>query len=112
MFGLCCNCSRSYCNSNMEKYDIDMNMLITMKKEGALVLDVRSPQEYREGHIDGSIVIPDYEIRRTANNIIKDKKQVIIVYCSNGIRSKRTMQLLQKMGYVNVYNLYKGIENY
>lgn len=96
----------------MEKDDITMEQLENMAKEGAVLLDVRSPQEYGEGHIDGAILIPEYELRMRAREILKDKEQVIIAYCPSGLRSKRAQRLLKNMGYENVYNLYKGFENY
>ena len=119
MFRLCCNCNRcrhccneQYYNRSMENDDVTMEQLMQMANTGALIIDIRSPQEYNEGHINGSIVLPDYEIRRNANKIIPNKKQLIIVYCGTGIRSKKAQRLLQRMGYTNVYNLYKGTENY
>ncbi|MCI8411572.1 MAG: rhodanese-like domain-containing protein [Clostridia bacterium] len=106
----CCFCrNRSRC---MDKDDITMEQLENMAKEGAIILDVRSPQEYQEGHIDGAVLIPEYELRITAKEMLKDKKQVIVVYCPSGFRSKRAQRLLNYMGYENVYNLYKGLENY
>lgn len=111
MFRRCCRCCRC-CNSvRKDESDIDMNQLNQMKQIGAVIIDIRSPQEYKEGHIDEAIVIPDYEIRRI-NKIISDKSQLIIVYCGNGIRSKKVQRYLKQMGYYNVYNLYKGTENY
>lgn len=96
----------------MGKDDIDMEQLKEMAKQGAIILDVRSPQEYGEGHIDGAILIPEYELRVKAREILKDKNQTIIAYCPSGFRSKRAQRLLKNMGYQNVYNLYKGFENY
>jgi len=96
----------------MENDDVTIEQLMQMANIGALIIDIRSPQEYNEGHLNGAIVLPDYEIRRNANRIIPNKNQVIIVYCGTGIRSKNAQRLLQRMGYVNVYNLYKGTENY
>lgn len=97
---------------SMEKDDITMEELKNMADKGAIILDVRSPQEYREGHIEGAIVIPEYELKFRAQEILKDKDKAIIVYCPSGIRSKRAQRLLKCMGYENVYNLYKGFENY
>lgn len=117
MFRICCNCNK-YCynkklyNRSMEKFDVTIDELIQMQQAGALVIDIRSPQEYNEGHLDGAIVLPDYEIRRSVNRVIPNKNQVIIVYCGNGVRSKNTQKCLQRMGYTNVYNLYKGTQNY
>ena len=47
----------------MDVYDIDLETLYKMKAQGAKIVDVRSSREYSEGHIAGSINIPDYEIR-------------------------------------------------
>ena len=112
MLEKCCKCCSNNCNRYMDKYDITMRQLIELKNNGAVLVDIRSPQEYKEGHLEGAIVIPDYEIRKTIYNIIPNKKQLIIVYCGTGIRSKNVQRYLQKIGYDNVYNLYKGTENY
>lgn len=113
MFRCCCNCNRYKRNyREIDNYDITMNQLLQMQLDGALVVDIRSPQEYNEGHIKGAIVLPDYEIRRMASNVIPNKNETIIVYCGTGIRSKNAQKCLQRLGYVNVYNLYKGTENY
>ena len=104
-------CYRCCYNMRKDDSDIDINQLNQMKQIGAIIIDIRSPQEYNEGHIDEAIVIPDYEIRKI-NRIIQDKNQLIIVYCGNGIRSKKAQRYLKQMGYNNVYNLYKGTENY
>jgi len=96
----------------MEKNDINIKQLENMRREGATILDVRSPKEYEEGHIDGAVLIPEYELRIKIKEILKDQKQTIVIYCASGVRSKRAQRLLKKMGYNNVYNLYNGIENY
>lgn len=75
------------------------------------ILDVRSMQEYKEGHLGGSINIPVYDLPKEANRKIKNKKDIIIVYCSAGVRSKKAIQILKKMGYKNLYNIEGGIEN-
>ena len=111
----CCNrccCNKDCCNRCMDQFDITMEQLQQMQTLGALIVDIRSPQEYEEGHINGAIVLPDYEIYKNANKIIPDKNQVIVVYCGTGIRSKNALKMLKRMGYINVYNLYKGTENY
>ena len=93
----------------MDKNDIDIETLYKMKMEGATIIDVRSKREYNEGHIEDSINIPDYEINKTIENVIKDYNQIIILYCSSGTRSKKACKNLVKKGYFNVYNLYEGI---
>lgn len=96
----------------MEKNDIDMEQLKKMVNSKAILVDVRSPQEYEEGHLDGSILIPEYELKIDAEKILINKEAVIIVYCSSGTRSKKAQHILTQMGYMNVYNLYQGLERY
>ncbi len=95
-----------------KKKDINIEELKKMIMEGALLVDVRSPQEYQEGHLKGAKLIPEYEIMKTCRYELKDKNAVIILYCSTGSRSKKAQRKLEKMGYQNVYNLYNGIQNF
>ena len=95
-----------------EEKDIGLEELGQLQKEGATIIDVRSPQEFREGHIDGAISIPEYKIKKEIENRIPDKNQNIVVYCSSGGRSKKAQKQLRKLGYSQVYNLYNGLTNY
>ncbi len=80
-----------------------------IRQYSCVVIDVRSRQEFREGHFDGAINIPLDEIERSICNIVKDKNINIIVYCSYGGRSKKSQMILNSLGYNNVYNLEHGI---
>ena len=91
------------------KRDFNDQKDITKEDLDSYIKDVRSPQEYREGHVDGSICIPDYQIKRDIQKYVKDKDEIIVVYCSTGHRSQRCQQILENMGYTNVYNVYDGI---
>ena len=66
------------------------------------IIDVRTPEEYRENHIEGAVNIPVYEIDNIKNEII-DPNKVILVYCKTGKRSKIVKQILIQNGYKNVY---------
>ena len=79
-------------------------------KSSFLIIDVRSEQEYNEGHINGAINIPLYEIKTLLPKCVKDKKQCIILYCSGGIRSKKAQTILNSMGYTEVYNVVEGFK--
>ena len=92
-------------NRGMEQPDITMEELKKLEKKGAILLDVRSPQEYKEGHLNGAISLPEYEIKENVETILKNKKEIIIVYCSSGSRSKKAQKELIEMGYETVYNL-------
>ena len=72
------------------------------ERDGYVILDVRTQEEYDEAHIDGAILIPDYEIVAKAESILKDKNQLILVYCRSGRRSKNAASELVSLGYTNV----------
>ena len=93
---------------DIDEDDIQIEELKKFQKEGAIIIDVRSPQEYREGHIDGAISIPEYDIKKEIEKIVLDKNKNIVVYCSSGGRSKKAQKILNKLGYQNVYNVYEG----
>ena len=67
-----------------------------------IILDVRTEEEFSEGHIDGAILIPDYEIADKAEEILTDKDQLILIYCRSGRRSKLAADSLVTMGYTNI----------
>lgn len=69
---------------------------------GYVILDVRTEEEFAEGHISGAILIPDYEISKGAENELTDKDQLILVYCRSGRRSKNAASELASLGYTNV----------
>ena len=78
------------------KRDIDKKEMIKMLERGAILVDVRSPQEYREGHLDNAILIPEYELLSKHSKVFKSKDEVIILYCSNGTRSKKARKEIRK----------------
>lgn len=67
-----------------------------------VILDVRTDEEYAEGHIPNSALIPDYEIKKRAEKELPDKNQLILVYCRSGNRSKTASAILVELGYTNV----------
>ena len=89
--------------------DITKEELQSYIKQGGIIIDVRSSQEYKEGHIDGAISIPDYQIKKEIEKQIPNKDELIVVYCATGHRSQKVQQILENMGYKNVYNVYEGI---
>ncbi|MFO0562675.1 MAG: rhodanese-like domain-containing protein [Polyangiales bacterium] len=67
-------------------------------KNGALLLDVRTPEEFREGHVAGAKNIPVQELARRLNEL-GPKSQHIVLYCRSGGRSAAAAQLLKGQGY-------------
>ena len=77
-------------------------------ESGAVIIDVRTGQEYASGYIDGAINIPVENI----SSINYDKDTIIILYCASGMRSSNAAQTLVDLGYTNVYNLDGGLINW
>lgn len=102
---------RRRCYRNVQKGDININELKRKMEQGAIVIDVRSNQEYREGHIQGAINIPEFEITSRIEKEIPQKNQLIILYCQYGGRSRKAYNKMRNMGYTNIYNLYGGLDN-
>lgn len=70
--------------------------------ESHIILDVRTQEEYDQGHIPGAIVIPDTQIKARAEEMLTDKDQLILVYCRSGRRSKLAAEILAELGYTNI----------
>lgn len=85
--------------------------MILKNDENCILLDVRSPQEYKEGHLEGSINIPLYNLANDIDVTVKNKNFPIIVYCQTGNRSKNAVKILSKKGYKELYNIAGGIDN-
>ncbi len=71
-------------------------------KEGYIILDVRTQEEYDEGHIPGATQISHEEIAEKAEEVLTDKDQLILVYCRSGRRSKIAAEALVELGYTNI----------
>jgi len=71
-------------------------------EEGCIILDVRTQEEYDQGHIPGAIQISHEEIADKAEEVLTDKDQLILVYCRSGRRSKLAAEALVELGYTNI----------
>lgn len=76
-----------------------------------VIVDVRTPDEYKEGHIPNAINIPNETINETVYNKLKDKNQLILIYCRSGSRSRQAAYKMQKLGYTNLVD-FGGIINW
>ena len=83
---------------------ISMDEAVKMMKEekNYIILDVRRPYEYAEGHIPGAINVPNENIGSAEIPELPDKAQLILVYCRSGKRSKDASEKLAKLGYTNI----------
>ena len=88
---------------------VDEALRLWQNKE-AILIDVRTPAEYRDGHIPGVANIPLDELEKRIGEIPKDKKVVLI--CRTGNRSAQGTKLLRSKGFSNVYNSTSGMTSW
>ena len=84
--------------------DINQGVQEYKNAAGAVLLDVRTPQEYREGHIPGSQNMSLQQLDKV-EEVTENKDTVLYVYCRSGARSRQAVSLLQAMGYPNVHSI-------
>ena len=86
----------------VDYYAIDLNEY--------MIIDVRSRREFIEKHLDGAINIPLPEVKKNIEKYVNNKKRKILMCCEYGGRSAKATQILEQLGYVNVFNLKGGLE--
>ena len=76
-----------------------------------VILDVRSEEEYAQGHIPNAVLLPHTEVSSRAETVLPDKEQCILVYCRSGNRSKLAAADLAALGYTDVVE-FGGIQSW
>lgn len=102
---------RRYRNSDESNIDYESVKTILKNDKNAILIDVRSPQEYKEGHLDGSINFPLYDLERNSEKILKNKENTIILYCQSGSRSNKALEILKEQGCKSIYQIEGGLDN-
>ena len=70
-----------------------------------VVLDVRTPAEYAEGHVPGAINIPNGELAARVAELADAKSRDIVVYCRSGVRAAQALDVLDKAGFKRLFHL-------
>ena len=81
---------------------VDEAVVMMKEEKNYIILDVRRPDEFAEGHIPGAINVPNEDIGTADIPKLPDKSQLILVYCRSGRRSKEAAEKLVKLGYTNI----------
>ena len=100
--GLLTSCSSSEIAASYRQISIDEAVKMMKDEKNYIILDVRRPDEYAEGHIPGAINVPNEEIGTAEIAELPSKSQLILVYCRSGRRSKEASEKLVKLGYTNI----------
>lgn len=90
--------------------DINAGVKEYQETKGAALVDVRTREEYRQGHIPGSVNVPLQQLS-LAEKKLKDKNQPLYVYCLSGSRARQAVGMLKGMGYASVKNI-GGVSGY
>ena len=88
----------------LKQPDINRGVQEYKNEKNAILLDVRTSHEYREGHIPGSKNVPLQRLDKL-EELTENKDTVLYVYCHSGARSRQATSFLQYMGYTNVHNI-------
>ena len=83
--------------------------LVTRK--GALLLDVRTPEEFSSGYVDGAVNVPVQVLSEQLSTLPAKKDQDVVVYCRSGARSARAAGILKNAGFTKVHDL-GGMSNW
>ena len=104
--------STSFCSANV-KITNSKIVAAEMMKESAnvIVVDVRTLEEYQQGHIENAKLLPLSELEEKASAVIPDKSKKILLYCRSGRRSAVAAELLVNSGYEKVYD-FGGINDW
>jgi phage shock protein E len=98
------------CSTSSSAIDLSISEFSNKVSEaGIITLDVRTPGEFNEGHIDGAQLI-DFQSGNFENEIASlDKNQTYAVYCRSGNRSGEAVKVMSEAGFTKLYNLDGGV---
>ena len=89
----------------VRQYKISADEALKKQRNGAVIIDVRSSEEYQKKHVKGSIQIALDRVKEQLPRQLPDKNTELIFYCSKGVRSQTALEVAKQLGYQNVYSL-------
>ena len=100
-----CAVSSDQTENNYRQITMSEAFVLMDEEVDYIILDVRTPEEYKEKHISSAINIPNEIIGTEAPTELPDKELLIFVYCRSGNRSKQAAQKLADLGYTNIVEI-------
>src|SRR2546421_9256786 len=83
-----------------------------MARPGAVVLDIREPDEYEQGAIPGAVHLPRGHLESKIESQVTDREKPIVVHCASGVRSAFAAKTLQDLGYTDVVSVKGGFNKW
>ena len=96
-------------NDNVKNISAEEAHQLIENNKDVIIIDVRSRQEYKSGHIPGSKSIPVNEVASRVNELEKYKDNSVIVHCASGSRSTSAVRVLLKNNFSNIYHMNHGL---
>ena len=91
--------SKGWILANFKSIDAQTAIVLLEKDDNVTLLDVRTIQEYKSGHLRDAVLIPLQVLNKNLDKLKQDKKKKIIVYCRSGNRSVSASRILEKNGF-------------
>lgn len=92
----------------MNQINITDAKKLLANNDDILILDVRTDEEFEDGHIDGAILIPANKLPFRYEEILDYEDKPVLVYCQTGGRSPMATNFLEENGFSDIYHLYEG----
>jgi phage shock protein E len=102
-------CTQSSSNDE-ELVDVTTFEQMINDNDDEIILDVRTPEEFAEGHIPGAVLINIYDEDFKSKVNALDKSKEVMVYCAAGVRSEKASAILKESGFTKVYHLKDGVK--
>jgi len=92
--------------------EVDTATTEKLRGDGAVVVDVREPDEFEQGAIPGAVFIPRGQLESNIENLVPDKSATVVIHCASGVRSAFATKTLTELGYANVASMSGGFNKW
>lgn len=107
--GACAQSAQSNGEGSKENLNVQEVAQLIKDQPEVVLVDVRTPNEYQQGHIEGSELINFYDPDFKDKVAELDKEKEYVVYCRSGGRSANAVSIMKKMGFSNIHNMTGGM---
>lgn len=102
------SCKAQEENTDVTIVSVEEAKTILAEEPGAVFLDVRTPEEFNEGHIEGAVLINFFDADFKQQVATLDKDKPVYIYCRSGNRSQQAGMILTEMGFQEIYDIEAG----